>query len=184
VSDKGFRTETRLPGETNEAQLFEVLSHWLTDVDIEPHLDTYDRDYWVLRRYLLGLYGSQAYAVMDCDTDVQKQPARYIADIREALMLPALTGLDPRDPSTSEWAHFLCHRWDTVFPDPEIQFVGRFGDPAEAYRRIRLADIPFDYLKALDCGPTPLFPLDAIIDAWNSDIPVEYAREAIYGVST
>lgn len=185
--EAGFRTETRLPGANNEEELVPVLEHWLPGgADIEAHLDAYGRSYWTLRSYLMRVFGQAAFAILDSEGTPATVTARYHADVLEVLTLPALTGLDPADPQSAEWALFLCHHWSYTPPDPELVPFGRFDQPADTYRRIRLIGVPFEYLKSLDCGPTriPLYPLEAVIEAWVAGIPIEYAQETIYGVST
>lgn len=182
----GFRTETCLPGANNEEVLVRVLEHWLPDgADIEAHLDAYGRSYWTFGSYLMRVFGQDVFAILGSEGTPEATPARYRLDVLEAFTLPMLTGLDPAKPQSAEWALFLCHHWDYAPPpDPEIVQLGRVDKPAEAYRRLSLLGVPLDYLKALDCGPhqTPLYPLDAVLEAWKAGVPIEYAQEAIYGV--
>lgn len=181
----GFRTETRLPGANNEEELVPILEHWLPDgTDIDPHLDAYGRSYWTLRSYLMRVFGQSAFAILDSEGTPATATAQYHADVVEALTLPALTGLDPADPQSAEWALFLCHHWEYERAMGEPVKIGRFDQPVETYHRLQLIGVSFEYLTALDCGPTPLFPLEAIIEAWVAGIPIEYAQETIYGVST
>ncbi len=167
-------TSTSLDKQTDS--LVAVLQRWLPDIDIEPYLEAYGHDYWVFRRYLFALYGFQTFAVVG-GADTVLAPGNL--DAAEAIMLPVLTGLDPREDETAEWALFLCRR----LTEDGRSLTGRFANPADTFRRLRLIGVPFEYLRALDCGPTPFFPLEEIIDSWNGGVPVEYATEAIYGVS-
>lgn len=184
--------ERRAPGGpsahdmNNEAELRRVLEHWLPDgTDLEAHLDAYNRDYWTLRSYITRIYSVNGYEILDAEGTPETVTVSYRADVLEVLTFPALTGLSPTDPEMLQWVLFLCHHRTAGFHDSKPVHFGRFGHPADAYRRLRLAGVPFEYLEALDCGPArePLYPLDAVIEAWNAGIPIEYARETIYGVS-
>ena len=177
------RTETRLPGANNEEELVPILEHWLPGIDLEPHLDAYDRSYWVLRSYLLKVYSTYAAPLLGREGNLSNTPAQYRADVQEVLMLPGLSGLDTSDPQIKDWVLFLCHHWS---PHNGITTqLGRFLVPADAYRAIEAVGVPFEYLSAFDRGParTPVYPLSAVLDAWDANVPVEYAQEAIYGGS-
>lgn len=176
----GTRTERRVPGEENEEELLIALRKWVAPEIVESLARAYRGSYWTFRGYLMSVYGTAAYEVLEGSAaTAHKLGARYLADPVEVIMLPGVTGLDPRAEATAEWTRFLCHWNDMIPPNPEEVRLGRFSDPFRAYGRIEAMGVPWEYLNGFDLDRTSPYPLDEVIDAWTDGIPLEYARETI-----
>ncbi len=165
------------------ATVSEVLRHAMRRAHVDDYANAYFDDISVLQAYLERVYGeTNARLVTGC--------VGHVADILEtvlelvpALGFPYLSGLDPRNPETAEWAKFALQRLVEIHPD-YFMALGRFDDPHGAVWRFRLNGVPLEYVKALDVKRLgDKLPTDEIIRAYTDGLSPEYAHEVIYGAA-